>query len=219
MSGRGLGGVLAALRDLLAGRKPRPGARPPAAAGPVTPPPGAGTAPTLPASWQLPERPSAQVSYKRDSWGLAPGARTPARERTIARQRLLVLAALATAAIVGAVHALGWFGDRTLPARVRGVWQTDGAGYEQRLFELAGNRLAFQVSDSAATIHRIARVHRRESEAGTLFEVTYRDDLGDRYEFSFVYWPGPPEEIRFAHQPFMVWTRVGDRRRLLPEVY
>jgi hypothetical protein len=163
-------------------------------------------------------RPSPQVRWKRDLWGLAPGPRTAARQRTVQRQIVLASIAAVTLVVVGTIRLLGGLGDRSLPFAVRGVWQTDAARYEQRLFELAGSRLAFQVSDSNATVHQVSRVRKTEGEAGTLYQVEYEDD-GEIYEFSFIYWPGPPEEIRFAHQPFMIWTRVPDRRRLMREMF
>jgi len=217
VSDHGLRGLFATLRRLITGRGPGPpGPRRTPGTGPTTPGTGAGAG--LPTSWQMSARPSAQLRWKRDLWGLAPGPRTAPRVRTIQRQRLLALAALVTIATVGAVYAADALVDRTLPARVRGVWQTDGPRYEQRLFELAGSRLAFQVSDSNVTIHQVTRVRQTDGEAGTLYQVEYRDE-GETYEFSFIYFAGPPEEIRFAHQPFMIWTRVTDRRRLMQEMF
>jgi hypothetical protein len=172
----------------------------------------------LGAGWELPAQPSVQMRWKRDLPGQTPTSRTPSRERTIQRQVLLALVALATVGVVGLAFSARLLVDRTLPLSVRGVWRTDGERYAQRLFELAGSRLAFQVSDSGAAVHSITRVRRSDTEAGTLYQVEYRDQ-GQTYEFSFVYWAGPPEEIRFPHQPFMVWTRVTDRRTLLPELF
>jgi hypothetical protein len=143
---------------------------------------------------------------------------TAARERAIQRQVLLAGAAVLMLALAGVVAVVRLKGGGTLPASVRGVWQTEGPRYEQRLFELAGNRLAFQTSDSTAAIHQVRRVRRTVGEETTIFDVEYEED-GAIYVFSFSYYAGPPEELRFVHQPFMVWTRVTDRRRLLPELY
>ncbi len=141
-----------------------------------------------------------------------------ARERTIQRQFLLAGVAVLLLAVAGVVAAGRFMGGGTLPMPVRGVWQTEGPRYAQRLFELAGNRLAFQTSDSTAVIHQIRRVRRTVGEETTTFDVEYEQD-GTTYVFSFSYYAGPPEELRFVHQPFMIWTRVTDRRRLLPELY
>lgn len=213
----GLRGLLATLRRLLGGQP----ARKEGGAGAESAPhgqTGPGIAVPQGDAWQLPERPAAKVLWKKDLWGLAPAPRTAARERTIQRQRLLVLLALLTIGAVGAVYGLRFTGDRTLPMSVRGVWRTDGPNYAQRLFELSGTRLAFQTSESTSTIHQISRVRRMGGEAGITYLVEYQQ-LGDTYEFSFVHSAGPPEEIRFTHQPFMVWTRTADRRRLLPELF
>jgi hypothetical protein len=215
-SGGGLRGLIATLRRLV-------GRRPPDAnmtSGGVTALSAtAGLGASLPhhPGWQVPARPSAQVRWRKDFWS-APSSHTAARVRTIQRQILLVLIALVTVGTVGMVYGARLLVDRTLPVVVRGVWQTDGPRYEQRLFQLAGSRLAFQVSDSSAAIYQVFGVRQTVREASTLYQVEYRDQ-GESYEFSFVYSAGPPEEIRFAHQPFMVWTRVADRRRLLPELF
>jgi hypothetical protein len=144
-------------------------------------------------------------------------SRGATRERTVQRQVLLSLAAVITLLVAGAVAARRYLGGGTLPLSVRGVWQTEGPRYQQRLFELSGSRLAFQTSDTSAAIRRITRVRRTAREGTTTFDVEYEDG-GTAYTFSFIYYAGPPEELRFVNQPFMVWTRAADRRRLLPEL-
>ncbi len=214
MSERGLRGFLESLRSLLTGRRPPPGPSTGRARTSGTAVPGPGAGASLPSSWQTAPRPSAQVRWKKDFWGIAPGPRTAARQRTIQRQLILAGLAFVTVAAVGLASLMRGFGDRTLPPAVRGVWQTAAPRYAERLFELSGPRLAFQVSDSSAAIHQVTRVREEEGEAGTVYRVEYRED-GAVYEFSFLYYAGPPEEIRFVHQPYMIWSRVSDRRHLM----
>jgi len=213
--GGGLRGLLGRLRRLIGGG-PKPPA-PPAAAPQgrkITAEPGW----ELPASWQLPARPSARVSYRRDRLAAGMRSSTTARERAVQRQVLLAVIAVVMLAVAGAVAAVRLAGGGTLPMSVRGVWQTEGPRYQQRLFELSGKRLAFQTSDTTAAIHQIRRVRRTAGEETTTFDVEYEDG-GTTYTFSFSYYAGPPEELRFVNQPFMVWTRSSDRRRLLPELF
>jgi len=211
----GLRGWMERLRRLIGGGRQPPAAPPPAqgrAKGAAPP------AVSLPASWQLPARPTAQVSYKRDRFGTGSTSRMKARERTIQRQVLLALAAVVSLGIAGAVVAVRSMSPGTLPMFVQGVWQTEGPRYRERLFELSRSRLAFQTSDSTADIYQIRTVRRIAGEETTTFEVEY-EDQGSTYVFSFLYYAGPPEELRFVHQPFMVWTRTTGRGSLMPHAF
>ncbi|MDO8666705.1 MAG: hypothetical protein Q7J79_08845, partial [Gemmatimonadales bacterium] len=214
---RGLRGLLGAVRRLF-GR--RPGGPPRTPPRPADQRRSAGGKPDdFGLRWMTPPVSRPEMRWQREGitspYGLA--ERWAARATT--RQRVLVaLAAVSVVAMAGVLVARLSLRS-TLPPAVRGVWGTVAPNYSTRRFELRAGRVAFQVGDSAVAVtrHLIQRVRTREVPEGMRFNLYYLDE-GAPVEFSFVYSSGPPEEIRFANQPRLVWTRAVGARPLLPDI-
>jgi hypothetical protein len=130
-----------------------------------------------------------------------------------------VILATGAVLIMSAVVAVRLAVPRSLPREVRGVWRTDAPRYGGRRFELRKGLVVFQAGDSAAAppAYTITRVWHEATRAGTLYRVQYEMD-GESLLFSFVYRPGRPDQISFANQPGLVWTRLAGAT-LLRELY
>jgi len=163
--------------------------------------------------WLLPTAPQVQMRWQKESPAGPRGLDLKAWEvarRLHERQRWLVI--LATGAVLTMTV---WFGmqlftPRSLPREVRGVWRTDAPRYETRRFELRKGLVVLLEGDSAGakvTTHTVSRVWSGAVAGGTRYDVQYEGE-GRTIQFSFVHLAGPPEQIRFANQPNLVWTRM-----------
>ncbi len=206
MSEAGRRGFLAAVRRLFG--RGREAARTDAAKpGPPQVPPPSAPAPVGAGPPQLRwfrERP-----LRSSSGQVTPPARRP---------RQTILAVLASASVLATivVFSLRGLAPRTAPREVRGLWRTDTGSHRGRHFEIRTRRVAFQTGDAGQVgIYEISRVWRSRGGDSTAVRLELREQ-GLPLELAFVYVPGPPEQIRFAHQRALVWTRAPGGRTIIP---
>lgn len=164
--------------------------------------------------WLLPKPPQVQMRWQKEQTAGPSGLDLKAWEvarRLHERQRRLVILGTGAVLIMVTWFATGLFTTRSLPREVRGVWRTDAPNYETRRFELRKGLVVLLEGDSAnakVTTHAVRRVWSASVAGGSRYDVQY-ETAGQPIQFSFVYLAGPPERIRFANQPNLIWTRMA----------
>ena len=119
------------------------------------------------------------------------------------RTRLLLFVAFALMTVVQCQELSG------VPEELLGVWVTKNPDYSDRPFEIKKNTVIFEqgLGYLDFDVFPIAGVKKTEDEGQTSYTIYYTTASGKKFEFSFFYSAANGGEIRFKHQPEMVWTK------------
>ncbi len=104
-----------------------------------------------------------------------------------------------------------------LPDALVGRWVTEEPKYADRFFELTKNVVVFGKGYEYLDIRRIRRVVESQTSGGALYSITYANDKGKEYRFSFYYEPKDGGVIRFKNQMQIKWTKGGNLYEGAPE--
>ena len=98
-----------------------------------------------------------------------------------------------------------------VPDFLIGVWGTSDPMYADRTFEITRGEIIFQTGEKTFDTYTIKgiKVEKVPGEKTPLYVFTYKNIEGLKYKFSFYYFPGDNESIRFKNQYQIVWTKEG----------
>lgn len=85
-----------------------------------------------------------------------------------------------------------------------GVWKTSNPAYADRFFEIERSTITFGIGEGKIDTHSITNI---EVEKGNSYTIHYKDQEGQRFNFSFTYHPAGQGEITFKNQNQIVWTK------------
>jgi hypothetical protein len=117
-----------------------------------------------------------------------------------------ILGLLVTFALVFGVQCQERF---AVPEELIGVWVTKDPKYLNYPFEIKKDTVIFEqgLGYLDFEVYPIAGLKKTESEGQTLYIIYYTLPSGKTFEFSFYYSAAQGGEIRFKHQPEMLWTK------------
>ncbi|NIO11734.1 MAG: hypothetical protein GTO40_28415 [Deltaproteobacteria bacterium] len=96
-----------------------------------------------------------------------------------------------------------------VPDELIGLWSTSASRYADRHFEFTKNMLIFKVGDEETGVHKIKELERSGDGNATWYTVTYLS-LGEKYKFSFSYYPANDGIITIVNQANVQWARVNN---------
>ena len=120
-----------------------------------------------------------------------------------------IVAALAMCAVLLACESKG---PQSLPPEMLGVWETSAPKYEGCYFELTKDKVLFANEADYwehVNINTILRIEVTPGHQHSLYTIYYRDNEGQKYEFSFYYNPSDGGSIRFKNQTTIEWVKAG----------
>jgi hypothetical protein len=89
-----------------------------------------------------------------------------------------------------------------------GVWQTTEPRYEDCSFEIQGDSILFTNDLSEVHINHINDIEKVSDGKGTLYHILYKDDEGQKYKLSLLYFKSPDGDIiKFKNQQDIEWKR------------
>ena len=94
-----------------------------------------------------------------------------------------------------------------VPDELIGLWSTSAPRYADRYFEFTKKTLIFKVGDEETGIHKIKELEKFGDGNATWYTVTYLS-LGEKYKFSFSYYPADEGVITVVNQTNVQWARV-----------
>jgi hypothetical protein len=96
-----------------------------------------------------------------------------------------------------------------VPEELIGVWVTKDPKYANHPFEIKKDTIIFEqgLGYLDFDVYPIAGMKKTESEGQILYLIYYTLPSGKKFEFSFYYSAVNGGEIRFKHQPEMLWTK------------
>jgi hypothetical protein len=97
-------------------------------------------------------------------------------------------------------------GGDVIPQEIVGTWTTTTPAYADRAFEITETSVTFYSSESTFTTHLISKVTSEPWGNAVLYTVEYMN-LGEVYEFAFLYANPPQGNIRFKNQQDMEWEK------------
>jgi hypothetical protein len=104
------------------------------------------------------------------------------------------------------IHNMWPQGGEVIPEEIVGRWTTTTPAYADRAFEITETSVTFYSSETTFTTHPISKVTAEPWGHDVLYTVEYLN-LGEVYEFAFLYSNPPRGNIRFKHQQDMSWEK------------
>jgi hypothetical protein len=107
-----------------------------------------------------------------------------------------------------------FFGDRDLPQKLHGVWETNATEYDDRHFLLDKNAIGFGIGDGNINWYEIIQIDQTTKRNKTLYTIEYKIGQGSIFKRSLYYDPGNGGMIKFENQSNIEWFLVNSKNSL-----
>ncbi len=97
--------------------------------------------------------------------------------------------------------------DKTVPAELLGIWETEYASHAEHPMEVASDTLRFHTEEGWMA-YAIVRVQSRDEEGRVRYRFDYEAE-GEEFELTFYYYAPPDERLQFENQPHLEWRKAA----------
>ena len=97
--------------------------------------------------------------------------------------------------------------DTTVPDEFLGVWKTSAQKYADRYFEITKDVIIFDIGEGHVDSSPISSIETVSQGRHTLYTISYHNQEGQEYLFSFYYDSAQDGVIVFKNQEDIRWTK------------
>ncbi|MGD9039434.1 MAG: hypothetical protein PVH82_07350 [Desulfobacteraceae bacterium] len=104
--------------------------------------------------------------------------------------------------------------DETLPPELMGVWTSPAPRFKYDTLELSKENIVFTSGrfQDFISVNFIVKVEKRPERNHVFYTIHYENIEGQKYKFSFYYYPTKGNVIRLKNQLEFEWKKVGPIR-------
>lgn len=101
--------------------------------------------------------------------------------------------------------------DETLPTELMGVWMSAAPRFKDDTLELSKEHIVFTSGrfQDFVSVNFIVRVEKRPERNHVFYTIHHENIEGQKYKFSFYYYPKKGNVIRLKNQLEFEWRKVG----------